>query len=156
MTIVKSLLYCIIDVNILTDSQKRFVVDFISSSVFINDVIHSAVFLLKSVVVIVVILIVFVLTFFSFIIVCFKLLRISRLRIVRSVFSFTLLIVDWFRSILIKLTRQIYIFWYRLQWLILIVSSSLQWNHTEISKSLLIVIRQSILIHWIERKRVLN
>ena len=102
---IESLLYCIIDVNILTDSQKRFIVGLINSSVFINDVICSAVFLLKLVIVIVVIFVVFILAFFSSFIVCSRLLRIDRLRIVKSVFFSALLIVDQFRSILIRLTR---------------------------------------------------
>ena len=156
MTVIRSLLYSIINVNVLIDFWSFFI-DFRESSVLINDVVHSIIFLLKLTVAIVVIFIVIelVVLICSLIIVYSKLLR-----IVRSVFSFTLLIVELVRSILILfiilIWVWIYVFCCSLQWLILIVSESLQWNHSWISKLLLIEIRWGILICRIKRKSVLH
>ena len=92
MTIIESLLHCMIDIDILTDSQKRFIISIIDSSILINDVICSVILLLISIIVIVVIFVVFILTFSDFVIVHLRQLRIGRLREIESVFSFTLLI----------------------------------------------------------------
>ena len=151
---INSLLYSMIDVNVLTYFLRRFFICLIESSVLINDVVCSAVFLFKLTVIIVVIFVVLKLIVFicSFIMIHFDLLR-----VVRSVLFFVSLIVEWFSSILIRLTVQIwvFIFWCKLYWLIF-VSTSLQWNHNSISRSLLISIEQRVLIHWMKRKRVLK
>ena len=146
-------------VNILIDFWSFFV-DFWESSVLINGVVHSTVFLLKLTVAIVVIFVVFKLVILtcSLIIVHPRLLRIGRLRIIRSVFFFVSLIVWLLRSILIRLIIQIQVcvFWCRLQQLMLIASKSLQWNHDCISRSLLITIRWEVLVHRTKRKRALR
>ena len=142
ITVIRSLLHSIIDVHVLVDFWSFFI-DFRESLILINDVICSVIFLLKMTIIVVVIFVILKLIVLSLIIVYSRLLR-----VVRSVFIFISLIVWLFSSILIRLTIQIwvYIFWCRLQQLMLIVSKSLQWNHSCISKSLLITIRLRVLV----------
>ena len=150
--VIESLLYSMIDVNVLIDFWSFFI-DLRESSVLVNDVACSIIFLLKLTVAIVVVFIVFELTILSLTVVYFRLLR-----VVRSVSAFISLVVWLFSSILIRLTIQILVcvFWCRLQQLMLTVSRGLQWNHSCISSSLLITIRQRVLIHRTKRKRALK
>ena len=101
---IDDLLYSVIDVNIITDFQRGFFICLRKCSVLINDVVHSAVFMFESTVFVVVVLVVLKLI----VLICSLVIVHSRLlRIVRSVFFFTLLIVELVRLILIKLTIQI-------------------------------------------------
>ena len=96
MTVIGDLLYSVISVDIFANFQRRFFICFVKCSVLINNVVYSTVFLLKLTVNVVIILIVLelIVLICSFIIVCSVLLRIDRLRVVKSDFFFISLIVE--------------------------------------------------------------
>ena len=106
MTVIRSLFYSIIDVNILINFWERLFIDFRKSLILINDVIYSTVFLLKLLIVIVIIFVVFKLIILtcSLIIIHLRLLR-----VVRSVYTFVSLIIQLISSVLIKLIIWVWI-----------------------------------------------
>ena len=107
MTMIESLVYSMIDINIIVDFREWFL---IGSLIFVNDMISSAVLLLKLTIAIVVIFVVLKLTVLacSITVVYLRLLRVvGQLRIVRSVHAFISLTVLLFSSVLIRFTIQI-------------------------------------------------
>lgn len=137
MTVIESLLHSVINVNILISLWSFFL---IKGLILINDVVHSTIFMLKLTVDIVVILIVFKLIKFNFIIINSDLLR-----VVKSVFIFISLIVQWLRAVWLSIQIQIDIFIYRLKRLMWGIISLSLWSHSHISRFWLIAIRWGVL-----------
>ena len=88
--VIDDLLYCIIGVDILIDFWERLFIDFRESSVLINNVVCSIIFLLKLTIAIVVVFVIveLIILICSLIIVYFRLLQ-----IVKSINIFISLIV---------------------------------------------------------------
>ena len=144
MTVIKSLLYDMINVNNLIDFWERLFVRFRESLILINCVVYSVIFLLKLLIIIVTVFVVFKLI----ILICsLVIIHLSLLRVVRSVYTFISLIVQLVSLVLIRLMIWVWvwvcIFWCRLQRLMLnvILSMNLQWKHNCTDRSLLISIR---------------
>ena len=158
---VRSLHYSMIDVNVLI--SLRFFVYLKESSVYVNGVVCPAIFLLESTVIVIVIFIVLKLTepVCGLSMVCPSLLRVAwlqivRLRIVRPVSAFILLVVRLASLILIRPTIQICVSGNRLQRWTLVARRSLCWNHSDSSRSLLVGIRWRVPVNWTKRKRGLR
>ena len=90
---IEGLLYCIINVNVLIDF---FLIGFLKSSIFVNGVVHSPIFLFKLTIVIVVIFVVFKVTVPDLIMIDSRWLR-----VVKPVPAFILLVVGWLISTLL-------------------------------------------------------
>ena len=93
MVMIKGLLYCIIDVDILI---SFFLIGFLKSLIFVNSVVYSIIFLFKLTIIIVVIFVVFKLTVPDL-----TMVDPRQLRVVRPVLTFILLVVGRLTSMLL-------------------------------------------------------